>query len=263
MPALVDAGHQGGQAPGEGHHAGQVQAARGLLVAGLGHVAQQEQGRGEGEGDVEQEHGAPADVFGEGSADEGSQGGADGAEGEDGADGTALPFVLEVRGDDRDGHGEDQGRRAPLDDASGGEPGGVLRGGAHHGDEGEAGEPADEDAAPAEQVGGPAAGDHERPEGEHVAADQPLEVGGGGVEVAADDGEHQVEGEPVHLDQQHRDRGGHDDRPVAAVEAPAHGSTDLPPSVRRAPAPARGAGACAGWSRGGRRGSGCRPSSRR
>ena len=62
------------------------------------------------------------------------------------------------------------------------------------------------------------AGHHQGADREHVAADHPLQVGRRHVEFAPDGGHREVQREPVHLHDQHRDRARGDDEPVGARE---------------------------------------------
>ncbi len=221
--SLVDREHQAAEAEGHGRRAGQVETAGRLLVAGLGDKAQHQQRGGQTHRHIQQEHRTPADVFGEDTAHERPQRGADGAERQHRTDRPPLPVVAEVTAHHRHGNGKDQGRADALHDPGGNEPGRVLCGAAHHGQGGEHHQSDHDDPSPPVQIGGPATDDHQCADGHHVAADQPLEIGRRGAEIPGDDREHQVEREPVHLHDEHGQRGSTDHCPVPVGEGAARG----------------------------------------
>ena len=159
------------------------------LVRRVARLVDQEEARDDAEDpdrDVDEEDPVPADVVGEKTADERADRERERGDARPDADrGAALPR-RERRRDDRERRRVHQGGAGALRDARGDEHVARRREPAGKGREGEHRDADDEQETPAVGVGELSADQHERREGERVAAHDPLELREPDAEVALD-----------------------------------------------------------------------------
>jgi hypothetical protein len=180
-----------------------VDVPRHALVAALADRRVREQDQSHGHGQVHEQHRAPVEQCRQTAADEGAERLADGGDAEHGAD---RAFDLGLRERVRhDGEAEREGERGrhtlhqahqDQEPCRRRQPTGERR-------QAECGDADHEPPPAAEQVADAAAGDHGGAVGDHVAADDPLEVRDRRVEVAGHVGERGLYGEEVELDREH------------------------------------------------------------
>ena len=163
-------------------------------------------GGGQADRDVDQEHGAPAGELDQDAAEDLAGHEADRRHRAVQADGPGPQRSRgEAGGDEGQRSRGDDGRARALDDPGRDQQGGI--GGQSPGQAGQReGDQADnEHAAPAEQVGGPAAEDEQAAEGDRVPGDDPAHGVGGHVQLALDRGQGHVDDAEVEHDHERGD----------------------------------------------------------
>lgn len=207
------------QGAGTGDRAGHVVPGPATLGRGLtGEQADREDQRQQGDRDGHQERPAPAgrgEQAAEHQAEREAAGAAGGVDAERAVAGRALG---EGGGDDGQAGRRGEGGADPLEEAGADQQSAVVHQAAEQGGAGEHGECDQEDPPASEQVGRASAEQQQAAVAEHVAADHPLQGGGGEVQVRADGGQGDADHGDVEGIEEHR--GAQDDQGAPEARAP-------------------------------------------